>query len=121
MEYTLSQAETILLAKGLIAKGKSEHFIKETLSKRGANPEHVLLIIAEVAMEKESITNRDRTVGIVFIICGTVWILTTHGLGLMAYFGKSMPRMCVLTIAYGPAIVGILWSLKGIFKISKMP
>lgn len=75
MEYTLSQAETILLAKSMRAKGKSMHFIKETLIRRGADPQHVALIINEVAQQRTVQQKRGKVFRFAVATIGILCIL----------------------------------------------
>lgn len=85
MEYTLSQAETILLAKSMIVKGKPEFFVRETLKKRGANPEHIELIMSEMAVEKSNNGKKQKVMIVVAMA-----IVTILGYLILPMFSKGV-------------------------------
>lgn len=119
MEYILSQAETILLAKGLALKGKSSFFIEETLTRRGADPEHVSVALAEIVDEMANKAQRAQMIGLLFLVLGGAWALAVSSFGLFAQLEVQLSFFGALCIVYGPVAMGALWVCKGVFWVSK--
>lgn len=120
-EYSLNKQETALQAKELLDKGKAVFFVRDTLLKRGANPEDVKEIIQEITDHKNKIARRDKLLGLCLFIGGIVWIWAIYHFDGLHELVMGLRRSWSRTVVtFGPFAAGVLYLIKGTFKLTKL-
>jgi hypothetical protein len=120
MEETLSKTQIENIAKEMAEKGKADFFIKDTLLKKGADPEIVNELFEKLTAEKNARSKKDMLIGLIATIFGVFWLILCFSNQNIRMIIANVPGIGRFILTWGPFGYGVLMLIKGKYKLKKL-